>query len=33
MLREETQDLRALTNKLTKDFPQIEALYLFGSRR
>jgi REase_DpnII-MboI len=33
MLREETQDLRALTNKLTKDFPQIETLYLFGSRR
>jgi REase_DpnII-MboI len=29
----EAYDLRELTGKLTRAFPQIEALYLFGSRR
>jgi predicted nucleotidyltransferase len=29
----ETYDLRELTGGLTKAFPEIEALYLFGSRR
>jgi Nucleotidyltransferase domain len=32
-LGEELYDLRELTNALTQAFPQIEALYLFGSRR
>jgi len=29
----EAYDLRTLTVELTKSFPEIEALYLFGSRR
>ena len=33
VLTDELYDLRELTRALTKAFPQIEALYLFGSRR
>jgi predicted nucleotidyltransferase len=29
----ETYDLRELTGEMAKAFPEIEALYLFGSRR
>jgi hypothetical protein len=29
----EANDLRKLTGELTKAFPEIAALYLFGSRR
>jgi len=32
-LGEESYDLRALAGTLTQAFPQIEAPYLFGSRR
>jgi predicted nucleotidyltransferase len=32
-LTDELYDLRKLTRALTEAFPQIEALYLFGSRR
>jgi hypothetical protein len=33
VLTDELYDLRELTRALTEAFPQIEALYLFGSRR